>query len=207
VSEESDLRALARSTQAVYEKNAARFDRERPKGLFERPWLDRFLSHVAPGGRVLDAGCGTGDPVARYIADRGFRITGLDAADAMLSIARARFPDGDWRNGDMRSFALSDRFDGIVAWDSFFHLTADEQPNVLARFARHLAPGGALLLTVGPEAGEVSGWVGDDAVYHASLSPAGYEQELSALGLAVRAFVPEDPDCDFHTVLLAQRSA
>ena len=200
-----DLAALARRTQAVYERNAARFDAERPKGLVERVWLDRFLDGLAPGATILDLGCGTGDPIAHFFMDRGFRVTGVDASHAMIALARTRRPDGDWRIGDMRSLALGERFDGIVGWDSFFHLTRDDQRAVLPRLAAHLNPGGALMLTVGPGDGEVAGRVGDDGVYHASLSPAEYRAALGVLDIAVTDFVAEDPACGFHTILLAAK--
>lgn len=204
--EEKCLSRLARQTQDIYERNAARFDRERPKRLHERAWLDRFLALVPPGGRVLDLGCGAGDPIAAYMAGQGYRVTGFDASAAMLAIARERYPSGDWRQGDMRALDLSERFDGILGWNSFFHLTMDEQRGVLGRIARHLAPGGAVMLTVGPAEGEVTGRVGDDTVYHASLSPAEYTAILADHGVEVAAFVPEDPACDFQTVLLAGHS-
>ncbi len=201
----SDLTPLAATTQAVYERQAARFDRERPKRLHEQAWLDRFLDLVTPRGLVLDLGCGAGDPIAAYIMSRGFRVIGVDASHAMLEVARGRYPDGDWRHGDMRTLALPERFDGILGWDSFFHLTRDEQRAVLPRLAAHLAQDGALMLTVGTHDGEVMGHVGGEPIYHASLDPGEYRRVLDGLGLAVVAFVPEDPDCDGHTVLLARR--
>ena len=201
------LRALAAATQDVYDRNAARFDAERPKGLHERAWLDRFLGHVPAGGSLLDAGCGAGEPIASYMAGRGYRVTGLDACAAMLALARPRMPDGDWRLADMRGLDLPERFHGIIGWDSFFHLTRDEQRELLPRFAVHLLPAGVLMLTVGPEDGEVEGRVGEDRVYHASLSPAEYESILSSNGMEVIDFVAEDPDCDHHTILLARLSA
>lgn len=204
--ETEDLAALARHTQEVYERNAARFDAERPKVLFERTWLERFCDGLPADGHVLDLGCGTGDPIAAFLRNRGFRVTGLDASRAMLDLARRRCPDGDWRFGDMRTLDLPERFDGLLAWDSFFHLTAEEQRGCLPRFAAHLRPGGRLLLTVGPEAGEVEGRVGDDRVYHASLAPEEYETILATHGLRVLRFQPEDPDCGHHTVLLAQKA-
>lgn len=85
-----DLSRLAATTQDVYERNAARFDVERAKGLHERRWLDRFLDLIAGDNTVLDLGCGTGDPIADYLAGRGFRVTGIDASRAMLAIARRR---------------------------------------------------------------------------------------------------------------------
>jgi SAM-dependent methyltransferase len=193
-----DLSPLAAATQEVYERNAARFD-------VERSWLDRFLDLVTAGGRVLDVGCGTGDPMAAYMAARGFRVVGIDASRAMLDIARARFPAGDWRHGDMRALDLPERFDGILGWNSFFHLTADEQRAVLPILAAHMNPGAALMLTVGPEAGEVGGHVGDDAVYHASLALAEYTAVLQRLGVSILAFAKEDPQCDLQTIPLARR--
>ena len=105
----------------------------------------------------------------------------------------------------MRGLDLGKAFDGVIGWDSFFHLTPDEQRATLARLAAHLKPGGALMLTVGPDAGEVAGHVGDDPVYHSSLSSEEYGAALAGFGLRILHFVRQDPDCGFHTVLVAQR--
>jgi ubiquinone/menaquinone biosynthesis C-methylase UbiE len=57
----------------------------------------------------------------------------MDFATAMLNIARAHWPKDDWRVGDMRQLNLGDElFDGIIAWDSFFHLTSPKPSNVPA---------------------------------------------------------------------------
>lgn len=204
---ERNLEKLAAQTQQVYERNAARFDAERPKGMHERIWFDRFLSLVTQNGNILDVGCGAGDPIAAYMSQFGYSVTGVDASHAMLKLARAKYPAGDWRFADMRRLDLPERFDGIVGWNSFFHLRQDEQRSVLPKLVAHLKDGGALMLTVGPKAGEVSGHVGDDEVYHSSLSPEEYENILRDLGLSIVEFVKEDPECDFQTVLLAQRPA
>lgn len=136
----------------------------------------------------------------------GYRVTGVDFVYAMLDLARSRWPDGDWRHADMRTLELAERFDGIIAWDSFFHLTPAEQTACIPRFARHLVPGGTLMLTVGPEAAEQIGTVGGEPIYHSSLSPEGYAALLEDNGLHVTAFLAEDPTCRFHTVLLARKN-
>lgn len=77
----------------LYERHAHVYDRDRGRSLQERAWLDRFLSHVRPGGTVLDMGCGMGEPIARYVISRGFRVVGVDASPSMIELWRARFPD------------------------------------------------------------------------------------------------------------------
>ena len=201
----SDAEAVARTTRAIYEAGAVAFDAARPRALFERGWLDRFLALVPPGAPVLDLGCGAGEPIAAYLMGRGRPVTGLDLSPAMLALARARWPEGDWRIGDMRALDLPERFGGVLAWDSFFHLTACEQRGALPRMTAHLRPGGALLLTVGPQASVAIGSVAGRPVHHASLELSEYAAILERAGLRVRAFVAEDPDCDRHSVLLARR--
>ncbi|WP_417424522.1 class I SAM-dependent methyltransferase [Hoeflea sp.] len=205
--EARDLKLLATRTRDVYERNAVRFDAERSKRLHEKPWLDRFAALLPAAAAILDAGCGAGDPIAAYFTGKGFRVTGIDQARAMIALARARYPDGEWLVADMRDIELDRRFDGIIGWNSFFHLTQDEQGTTLARMAAHLNPGGALMLTVGPDSGEVAGHVGDDDVYHSSLSPRQYQDILEKLQLRIVDFVKEDPDCALQTVLLAQKHA
>lgn len=105
----------------------------------------------------------------------------------------------------MRELALERRFDAIIGRDSFFHLTPEEQRAALPRIAAHLAPGGRLVLTVGPEADGVTGTADGLPVQLAALAPAEYRAVLAGAGAPVEAFVPEDPTCDFHALLLARR--
>jgi hypothetical protein len=55
----------------LYERYAKDFDRERGRSLQEQPWLDRFLSHVPDSGTILDVGCGSAEPIARYLMETG----------------------------------------------------------------------------------------------------------------------------------------
>lgn len=193
-------------TRSIYEAEAARYDAKRSKALFEARWLARFTASMPAGASVLDLGCGSGDPIARWFLAEGFQVVGVDFAEAMLDLARARWPDGDWRLGDMRDLDLPERFDGIIAWNSFFHLPQDAQRDCIARMSAHLKPGGSLMLTVGAEAGEVTGTVEGRRVFHASLSPAEYAVCLEQNDLRLTGFLAEDPETQKHTVLMARKS-
>ncbi len=190
----------------LYERHAWDFDRERSRALREQAWLDLFLGHVRPAGTVLDIGCGMAEPIARYTMEAGFRVVGVDSSPSMIEMCRERFPDAEWIVADMRALALDRRFDGVIAWDSFFHLDADDQRGMFARFAAHALPGAPLMFTGGTSEGEAIGsWYGE-ALYHASLAPAEYERLLASNGFVKLTYRADDPDCGGHTVWLATRT-
>jgi trans-aconitate methyltransferase len=191
------------ATIDLYERHAREFDRDRNRSLQEKAWLDRFLEYVRPSGAVLDVGCGMGEPIARYLIKAGLSVVGIDSSPSLIESARQRFPNAEWLIGDMRELALDRRFDGILAWDSFFHLTQSDQRAMFPRFARHSQPGAPLMFTSGPSEGEAIGSSWGEPLYHASLDRAEYESQLAANGFSVRAFLADDPECGGHTVWLA----
>jgi hypothetical protein len=105
----------------------------------------------------------------------------------------------------MRDLALGRRFDGLIAWDSFFHLRHDDQRLMFPLFRQHAAEGAALLFTSGPGHGEAIGTFEGEPLYHASLAPEEYRRLLGENGFAVIDHVVEDATCGGHTVWLAQR--
>jgi len=196
---------LAGAIPALYRRHAAVFDRNRGRNLFEKAWLDRFLADMAKPRRVLDLGCGMGEPIAAYLISMGCRITGVDTSPELLGLARTRFPAQEWIESDMRGLDLERHFDGILAFNSFFHLSEDDQRDMFPVFARHAAPGAALLFTSGPDAGEAIGSFEGEPLHHASLSPAEYAALLDRNRFLVRRFIADDPDCQGHSLWLAKR--
>jgi SAM-dependent methyltransferase len=116
----------------------------------EAGWLDQFCGLLPHPRAVLDLGCGSGEPMARYLIEQGCDLTGLDAAPEMIAIAASRFPRQTWFVVDIRLLPLVRTFDGILAWDSFFHLCPDDQRRMFPLFRAHGTPGAALLFTSGP---------------------------------------------------------
>jgi SAM-dependent methyltransferase len=129
----------------LYERHALAWagDRSQQRQLFEKSWLDRFTALIPPGGTILDIGCGFGKPIAAFLIGQGFDVSGVDSSPTMISLCQRDFPGQQWQVADMRQLALEQRFAGIIAWDSFFHLTFDDQRNMFPVFAAHAAPGAA----------------------------------------------------------------
>lgn len=191
----------------LYERHAADYDTDRGRALFERGWLDRFRAAMEPRGTVLDLGCGMGEPIGRYFIESGHPVTGVDSAPSLIRLCEARFPDQKWVVADMRRLDLGIEFGGILAWDSFFHLTAEDQREMFPAFRRHAAPGAALMFTSGPAHGEAIGSYHGEPLYHASLDADEYAALLSAQGFEILAHVAEDATCGGHTVWLARLAA
>ena len=189
----------------LYQRRAREWDEARGRSLFERGWLDRFTALLPVGGAVLDIGCGSGEPIARHLIASEFAVTGVDPAPAMIDLCRSRFPARTWLVADMRELALGRRFDGLIAWDSFFHLRPEDQRAMFPIFGAHASPSAALMFTSGPSFGEAIGTFQGEPLYHGSLDPSEYRALLDAEGFEVVAHVSEDATCGGHTIWLARR--
>lgn len=188
----------------LYERHAAAFDADRTRALFECGWLERFRAAMPPAASVLDLGCGMGEPIARYLIESGHPLTGVDSSHAMIAMCEARFPNETWIVADMRNLDLGEPFGGILAWDSFFHLTGEDQRAMFAVFRAHAAQGAPLMFTSGPAHGEAIGRFRGEPLYHASLAADEYVALLNRHGFEVLDHAVEDATCGGHTVWLAR---
>ncbi|CAM2873011.1 class I SAM-dependent methyltransferase [Acinetobacter celticus] len=197
--------ALAQNIIEIYKKHARAWTELRGDFLYEKAWLDLFLSLIPVHSTLLDLGCGSAKPIADYLIQQGHTLIGVDSSDVMIAMAQKNFPKQTWVQADMRTVELDQKFNAILAWDSFFHLTPDDQRQMFAQFAQFSVANTALMFTSGPTAGEVMGDMFGDALYHASLSQDEYRVLLKQYGFNVVKMVANDVECTGHTVWLAQK--
>jgi SAM-dependent methyltransferase len=134
------------STVLAYEQQSAGYDAEAGGGLFatDEPIVAECLSGRVPGV-ALDAACGTGR-FAKFLAQCGHRVIGIDSSPDMLAYARRRVPDGEFGVGDLDRLPLPDEsVDVIVCALALVHVPRLEP--VLAEFVRVLRPGGDLVIS------------------------------------------------------------
>ena len=117
---------------------------------------------------------------------------------------RITFPARAFVVADMRTLHLASRHDGILAWNSFFHLRRDDQRAMFSVFRAHAAPDAALMFTQARATARRSGTFQGEPLYHASLSPDEYRALLDRHGFEVVAHEAEDPGCGGHTIWLAR---
>lgn len=110
------------------------------------------LLAAAPGERVLDAGCGTGEHVAR-LAGAGVDAVGVDASPEMVRRAAARFLGLRISVADLRDLPFREEFDAVLS-NAALHWVP-EADRVAARLHAALRPGGRLVAEFGG-AGNIS---------------------------------------------------
>lgn len=189
----------------IYNNSVDWYSSQRTQSLMEKKYLDQMISGLTPSGTVLDIGCGIGKPIAEYLYSKGFAITGIDGSENMIQKAKELQPNCKWTVADMRTLSLNQKFDAVIAWDSFFHLIHDEQRMMFDIFHKHLKLGGMLMFTSGPREGEAIGEMNGYELYHSSLSAKEYSEILNAKGFQVIDHQVEDPECGGHTVWIAHR--
>lgn len=146
--------------RVAYDAIAARWDEARHSFYGrEQFYLDTLLAGLPPGATVLDAGCGTGRPMAEYVIARGFRVVGYDQSEGMLALARERFPEQTWICAaledcefDSGEAAGGARYAAAICWDALFHTERSQHQAILRRIRDRLLPGGRLMLTCGGSA-------------------------------------------------------
>jgi hypothetical protein len=125
----------------------------------------------------------------------------------MIALARGRLAGQEWIVADMRRLALGRRFDGIVAWDSYFHLPHEAQRAMFAVFDAHAGGQAVLMFNTGPEHSETDSTFTfkNERLYHASLAPTEYRGLLDRSNFEVVRHVANDALSGGRTAWLCRR--
>ena len=183
-------------------------------------YVDKILDGLPSGAKVLDLGCGTGNPVAKYMAQKGYIVTGVDQSEKMLEIARREVPEAEFIHSDMIELQFTDRFAAAVAWDSVFHVERKHHSAIYRKLADALEPGGRLLLSVG---GSDVNSVDADSVdtdaegftsemfghtfFYSGYAPAFARRLLEAAGFEIELWEVDDPSSHGHIAVIARKAA
>ncbi len=139
-----------------YTRIAEKYDRQRHR-FKNTALLNNFFKRLGGGAKILDLGCGAGVPVAKFFADRGRKVTGIDFAEGMLALARLNVPRARFVKMDMRKLTFAENsFDGAVSFYAIIHVPRREHEKIYRGLHRILKPGGMILVNAcGPGAWEV----------------------------------------------------
>ncbi len=103
-------------------------------------WRNRFLKHIPDGGRILDAGCGSGRDSKAFIKE-GYSVVAFDASREMCKKASELLGQEVWQmRFDEMSF--DEEFDGVWACASLLHVSENDLPEVLSKIHKALKDNG-----------------------------------------------------------------
>lgn len=112
----------------------------------DRQLVETWARSIAPGGNVIDAGCGPGQWTS-FLAELGLSARGIDLVPEFIERAQRSYPEVDFASGSLNALDVPDEsLDAVLAWFSVIHHEPAEIQLPLQEFRRALRPGGTLLI-------------------------------------------------------------
>lgn len=164
-------------TLAFYDANAAAYAAAMLPDTDTLAQFRAFVRLLPPGGHVLDLGCGAGH-YAKLLRDAGFRLTLVDGSPGLAAEAQVRtgLPVRVQLFQDFRDPPV---YDGIWACASLLHVPEQDLPDVFARVAASLKPGGIFYCSFK----ETGGIVDRHGRHYGAMNPARLTELLAHNGL------------------------
>ena len=183
------------------------------RGLEPPESLGLLTERVPDGARVLDLGCGGGEPIAKSLADR-FTVTGVDFSTEQIRRARERVPAATFRCCDVMDYIPEHIFDAVTAYYFLFHLPRADQFELIRRLGTWVKHGGLVLATTAES--DEAPYTEEDffgvTMYWTNWSRSKYEEVFQNAGFrmisvgAVGHGYRDGEDSEHHPWLLAERT-
>jgi cyclopropane fatty-acyl-phospholipid synthase-like methyltransferase len=146
------------------------------------------LDRLSPGSRVVDLGCGPGDPATRLLSEQHV-VLGVDVSMAQLQLARRLAPRASLVAADITTFHLAPAsVDAVVSFFALGHLPPRTHADLMVRIASWLRPGGLLVTSAPLTAGDdvEDGWLGVP-MYFGGIGEEAMLAAVSAAGLVLES--------------------
>lgn len=98
--------------------------------------------------KALDLGCGNG-ALSKALADKGFKVTGMDASRELLEVARASHPGIEFIEGDATDFEFREPFDVVLSNAVFHWIDDNRQEDMMRCVHKALKPDGEFVFEFG----------------------------------------------------------
>jgi SAM-dependent methyltransferase len=157
---DDDLATVSGRTIAHYDQAAESFF-EGTRGHDVSQNYDALLRHIeaAPPLSILDFGCGPGRDL-RYFRSLGHEAVGLDGSSRFVEMAREYSGCEVLHQDFLRLKLAPERYHGVFANASLFHVPRRELPRVLGELRAALKPRG-VLFSSNPRGDNREGWSGE----------------------------------------------
>lgn len=190
----------------AWDEVAATYADRRDPGGSDAALIEELLKTCPPDPLIVDIGCGDG---ARTLANLPAGSVGVDFSREGLKLARETVPAARVLQAEMRALPFDDGIaDAMTAYHAVFHVPREDHSAVYREFARVLAPGGTLLMTLPAGRFETvrRGWMGGSMFFSAPGREQTFKQ-LAAAGFEnLRTETVDDPLGSSSEFVFADRS-
>jgi cyclopropane fatty-acyl-phospholipid synthase-like methyltransferase len=185
---------LGSTIREIYDEFAEAYAKNR--GLFDMAEVfDSFYARLeVKKGRLLDLGCGAGEPFAGFFVDRGWTVIGVDFSERMLELASKYVPEMQTIHADMREVEFEPgQFEAITSIYSLFHVPCNDHAALFNKCYQWLRPKGKALFTYATKeyTGSIEfdgykGFMGRE-LYYSHKSPDKLYADLERIGFTVES--------------------
>ncbi len=134
--------------KSTYNRIAEDWAKDHDKDTWWKRGTDFFLEMVPKNSTILDLGCGAGIKT-KYIASKGFPVTGIDFSEKMIEIGKKSAPQLTFEVYDVYEIDKYPKtFDAVFAQAVLLHISKDRIMEVLKKIKSRLNKGGLLYVAV-----------------------------------------------------------
>lgn len=192
--------------ETQYNLIADKYEQIRSSSTIGLNYLDRFVSLLPANPTVLDIGCGPAVPLTKQLVANGAKVVAIDISESMIKKAEINVPEASCMKADVTEWDANQRFDGIFAWDSLFHIPLDKQLPVLQKILTWLHPEGVAMITVGGQRGEIVYDMFGRDFYYSALSNTEYKDIVRKAGCRLLFDEMDDPSSYGHRVICCKKT-
>ncbi len=147
-------------------------------------YFDELLYYFPETGKLLDLGCGGGQPMTAYFANKGFEVVGVDISPKMIEIAKKQIPQGNFFVSDMTECRFrEEEFDAIVSTFAIIHVPQEKQLPLFKKIFKWLKIGGTAFLVLANQ--ETKDWTDNFygvQMYWSHFGKEGYKEIIDKVG-------------------------
>ena len=134
--------------RSTYNKIAEDWFKDHHQDTWWQEGTEKFLEALPTGSTILDVGCGAGVK-SRYLAKKGFKVTGIDFSEKMIEIAKRESPEISFDVVDVYEIdKYTKTFDGVFAQAVLLHIPKDKIREVLSKLKNKINSNGLLYIAV-----------------------------------------------------------
>ena len=207
--EQEEFEQIKQIVREGFDRVGGEYSQTRSEEGAEVKLLPDFMKRLPTGARVLDAGCGAGEPITRILSEK-FKVVGVDISKKQIDAARELLPYCEFVWQDMTTLTYPDEyFDGIVSYYAIPHIPREEHIGILRNFYRMMKKGGLALLCFGTD--DTPGTVIDDflgvKMYWSSFDAGTNLEMMKSVGFHVvwLKLIFDDISNEQHIFVLAQK--